>query len=195
MRIADRPKRLRRHGAPVTAPVLEFIGGTPFANAVHAKHVIRFSDPMGRVGSTSKPAGARSLELFYDLVPFGEPIPTWPGERWGGRTWYLRSFTRSPMTVAYPKTSEPMRVVYWGRWASATGEPGPWSATLATRVEGIDRAMLNAPFARGADQTIIITSGVKQLPAVSAVEPPDLVDVNRIDDERRMLPDETAEAA
>jgi hypothetical protein len=120
------------------------------------------------------------IELFVDLVPPGEPIPTWPGARWGGRTWYLRSFTRSPMTVEYPKCDEPMRVVYWARWADATGATGPWSPTLATRVEGYDAALRPARQLGQPEPTIIITSGLKQLP--------DLVERGRVD-VRGLLPD------
>ena len=29
-----------------------------------------------------------------------------------------------------------MLVVYWGRWADAVGNVGPWSATVVSRVEG-----------------------------------------------------------
>jgi hypothetical protein len=158
---------------------------------VDGKHVIRFSDPMGRMGSTAKPAGVAWLELYVDLVPVDEPIPTWPGERWGGRKWHLRSFTRSPMTVDYPKCNERMRVVYWARWANSSGDPGPFSPTLATRVEGIDRALPAGiqPRQLGQrphQQTVIITSGHRQLP--------DLVDVDQID-ERFLLTDESSEAA
>ncbi len=30
----------------------------------------------------------------------------------------------------------PMKVVYWARWADATGGVGPWSKTCVARVEG-----------------------------------------------------------
>jgi hypothetical protein len=197
VKLKERAARPKRRECPQTPPALTFVGPVPYSNTADGKHVIRFRDPFGRDGTSAKPHGATRIELYVDLVPPGEAIPSWPGVRWGGRTWYLRSFTRSPMTVEYPKCDGPMRVVYWARWADATGKQGPWSPTLATRVEGYDLAVRAARQLgqRPHEQTIIITSGVKQLPAVSAVEPPDLVDVNRIDDERRMLPDETAEAA
>jgi hypothetical protein len=38
-----------------------------------------------------------------------------------------------------------MLVVYWGRWADATGNVGPWSNTVVGRVEGwSDRMLLSA---------------------------------------------------
>lgn len=30
----------------------------------------------------------------------------------------------------------PRMIVYWGRWADATGEVGPWSKRVMARVEG-----------------------------------------------------------
>jgi hypoxanthine-guanine phosphoribosyltransferase len=35
-----------------------------------------------------------------------------------------------------------MRIVYWGCWADATGEQGPFSATLATKFVGFDAPTL-----------------------------------------------------
>ena len=29
-----------------------------------------------------------------------------------------------------------MMIVYWGRWADAIGNVGPWSKTITTRIEG-----------------------------------------------------------
>ena len=53
-----------------------------------------------------------------------------------GRPWYLGSFTTSRMEVTYPIPSEPMLVVYWGRWADARGRVGRFSKTCTARVEG-----------------------------------------------------------
>jgi hypothetical protein len=92
--------------------------------------------------------------------------------------------------VTYPKCDERMRVVYWARWASPSGEQGPWSPTLATRIEGVDRALPQGaefPSLHGErEQTIIITTGHRQLP--------NLVDTERVE-VAGLLPDETAEAA
>jgi hypothetical protein len=91
---------------------------------------------LDQFGSGSKPAGATRLELFVDLIGPDEPIPTYPGANYGGRPWYLRSFSRSPLRVTPPTSRVPMLVVYWGRWADATGNVGPWSATVVSCVEG-----------------------------------------------------------
>ena len=35
--------------------------------------------------------------------------------------------TRSPIEVKFPMPATPARIVYWARWADATGEVGPFS--------------------------------------------------------------------
>ena len=139
----------------------------------------------GRRPYLSRPgrlAGAERLELFVDLIPPGEPIPTWPGERTGGRMWFLGAFTRSPLKVLYPKCEQPMVVVYWGRWASGNNDVGPFSDTLVTRIEGRDLTLIESPLEseRVKQQTIIITSGHRQLP--------DLLDVNATVSPAQLLP-------
>jgi hypothetical protein len=83
-----------------------------------------------------KPSGAARIELFVDLIGPDEPVPGSPGANDGGRPWYLRSFSRSPIRIVPPICRVPMLVVYWGRWADAVGNVGPWSATVVSRVEG-----------------------------------------------------------
>jgi hypothetical protein len=86
----------------------------------------------------AKPDGAVRLELFVDLVPEGEPVPKHPFERRSGMGgWYLRSFTKSPIRVEYPRpVNGSMLVVYWARWADATGDFGMFSKTCVARPEG-----------------------------------------------------------
>jgi hypothetical protein len=166
IRVQERPTRLRKRECPQTPPILMFVGPTPGSNAIDGKHILKFLDDW-RKHSHAKPEGAVRLELFVDLVPPAEPIPTWPGERWGGRMWYLRSYTRSPIKVDYPRSDELMRVVYWARWAAASGQTGPFSTTLAARVEGFDRPQMTLTGIAGAGQTrppIIITTVRRQLP-------------------------------
>jgi hypothetical protein len=96
------------------------------------------------VGSSNKakPAGAVRLELFYQLVAPGAPVPPPPRADHGGPEHYLRSYSRSPVRLAPPMSRVPMLVVYWGRWADATGNVGPWSRTVQSRVEAWTDAML-----------------------------------------------------
>ena len=74
-------------------------------------------------GTTPHPPGR-----FVGHVPFGGSVPKGP--------WYLRSYTRSTMRVAFPVPREPALAVYWGRRAGTTGEVGRFSATRRARVEG-----------------------------------------------------------
>ncbi len=137
--IKERPERLRSRECPQEAPDLEFVralhqsGATPM-------HELRFR---ARAAYTSaKPAGATRVELFVDLVPPNEPIPARPGANHGGRPWYLRSYTRSPIVLAPPMARVPMRVVYWARWADSVGNVGPFSATAAAWIEGGSQSWL-----------------------------------------------------
>jgi hypothetical protein len=182
----ERSTRPKPRGCPQTPPKLSFIE----ANPIKGVHVIRFRDPFGKESSDAKPAGADSLELYYDLVPPGEPIPQRPGELTGGHRLYLGYFKRSPMTIKYPKCDKPTRIVYWGCWARAGAKRGPFSATLVTRMDG-DHLLLPQSKQQRREQTIIITEGRRALP--------ELIDTGTVDagqfDERRLLTDETAEAA
>jgi hypothetical protein len=138
LRIEQRPATLARRKCPQTAPALLFEGsnsGKGASGELRDLHVIRFFDAIG-TGTLAKPEGAERLELFVELVARDERVPAHPGELTGGRAWYLRSFTRSPMRIEFPMPAAPRLVVYWGRWAGAGGEVGPWSETLVTRVEG-----------------------------------------------------------
>ena len=126
------------------------------------------------------------MELFVELVPPGEKIPTHPRQLSGGKLWYLRSFTRSPIHVDFPIPDRPMRVVYWARWADSTGNVGPFCPTVVARLEGFENlAMAPALPGPGREhrQRIVITSAMKELPDCRvAVEDAEV-------DERRMLPD------
>jgi hypothetical protein len=186
LRIKQRSDRPKRRTCPETPPKLSFVE----ANVIEGVHVIRFRDPFGKKSSDAKPAGARCMELYYDLVPPDEPIPQRPGERTGGHKLYLRSFTRSPLTIRHPKCDKPMRLVYWGCWVDAAGEQGPFSRTLVTRVDG-DHLYLPQSKQERREQTVIITSGHRALPQIIK---PITIEGAEVD-ERRLLTDETAEAA
>ena len=86
-----------------------------------------------------------------------------------------------------------MVVVYWGRWGAGNNDFGEFSETLVTRIEGRDLTLIESPIPeeRRKQQTIIITSGHRQLPHLlnvnAMIEPPAPLPA---------LPDEeTAEAA
>ncbi len=121
----EQPRRARRRPCPQKGPYLRHVRSEGGA------HVIEFREQIG-TRSRAKPRGAARLELFIEMIEPGRPIPRLPGER----PWYLRSFTSSPMRVEFPLPDGPRMIVYWGRWADATGEVGPWSDRCDARVEG-----------------------------------------------------------
>lgn len=125
--VRERPSRLRRRKCPKQPPYLRYVGSEK------DMHILEFREEFA-TRSKAKPFGAARLELFVDLVPPGESVPMSPDNR-TGRAWYLRSFTTNPIRVEFPMPKEPKLVVYWGRWADATGEVGRWSQTVVARVE------------------------------------------------------------
>jgi len=151
LRLKERPKTLKPRKCPKNPPILIFKGsrdgmvgeiGDGSGSGVHVLNFFDYVDNCIRdVGTIrrAKPDGAVRLELFVDLVPSGEAVPRTPADRMcAGRGWplYLRSFTKSPIEVEFPLPSQPMLVVYWGRWADATGEVSRFSKTCVARVEG-----------------------------------------------------------
>lgn len=126
--------RRKRQACPQEPPRVRFVRALHVASGASPRHELSFGaiNAMGK----AKPAGAARLELFVDLVPPDEAIPSHPGANLGGRPWYLRSFTRSPIKVTPPMARVPMRVVYWARWADSTGDVGPFSATCVGWIEG-----------------------------------------------------------
>lgn len=150
LRIKVRKKKLGKSVTPKLPPRLVFAGsgdgvvGGIATGSGSGIHVLKYYDAQdGDVinGASDigivrkcKPDGAVRIEIFFDMVPPGEPVPTHPAER--GWPKYLRSYTRSPMEVEYPIPSQPMLIVYWGRWADSTGNTSRWSKTCVARVEG-----------------------------------------------------------
>ncbi len=138
--LRERPAKVKQKPVPAEPPRLTFVRALHEANAAMPMHELQFSEIHN--WSRKKPEGVERLELFVDLLPVDEPIPGHPGANHGGRPWYLRSFTRSPIVLAPPMTRVPMRVVYWGRWADSTGNVGPFSATAVAWIEGGSSHML-----------------------------------------------------
>jgi hypothetical protein len=130
--IRERTARPKMTPCPQEPPRLRFVRALHQAGA-SPRHELSFTSyDMKR----ARPDGAVRLELFVDLVSPDEPIPSHPGANLGGRPWYLRSFTRTPIVLAPPMPRVPMRVLYWGRWADSAGGVGPFGATCAAWIEG-----------------------------------------------------------
>lgn len=130
--VSERPTRGRRRRCPQEPPRITFEQALHRSNGTAPTHELRFASLDGK----PKAAGANRLELFVDLISPDEPIPTHPGDNHGGRPWYLRSYTRSPIRIVPPMAKVAMRVVYWARWADSTGNVGPFSASAVGWVEG-----------------------------------------------------------
>ena len=166
VRIAEKPDKLRKRACPQTRPKLYLVAAKRGWQIQNNRHLIRFVDST-RTHSQAKPDGAATLELFVDVIPAGEPAPDYPSHRFGGHPMYLRSYSRSPIDVEYPKFAGPVQVLYWGRWASATGETGPFSRTLAVAVEPFaTQPALPDRTSRGAaaEQTVVVTTLRRELP-------------------------------
>lgn len=142
LRIKEPAKKLKPRKYPQGPPVLQFIGtgdgvamesGPGGGSGVHVLKVWHV-DALDNL-QKKKPDGAERIEVFFDLVPPGEPIPRHPAER--GWPKFLCSRTGHKIEVEYPvPISGPMLVVYWVRWANATGGVGKFSKTCVARVEG-----------------------------------------------------------
>lgn len=132
--IRQRPRRLKRRKCPKEPPYLRFLR----SGARGCTHVLEYRN--GHLGGgKAKPAGAARLELFADFVPPGQPIPHHPAALTGIAR-YLRSYSKNPIEVKLPipgaPADRPMLLVYWGRWADATGEVGCFSRATVAKVEG-----------------------------------------------------------
>lgn len=153
LRIQGLPRRAGETTCPQRAPMLRFLGsGDGVSDEAgigggSGVHVLEYRDVevAPRTGSTrwrkTRPSGAARLELYFDFVPPGQPIPQHPAEL-SGWPRYLRSYTKNRIEVTVPRShSGPMLVVYWARWAGATGDVGPFSRTCVARWEGANVAL------------------------------------------------------
>ena len=148
--LQPRSGKRRSRICPQEPPFLEFRQALHGASGALPMHELKFSSVDY---SSTKPPGATRLELFVDLIAPDEPVPYFPGANDGGRPWYLRSFSRSPIRVAPPICRVPMLVLYWGRWADAIGNVGPFSQTVVSRIEGWSRhVMMHDPKSRRPEQ-------------------------------------------
>lgn len=194
LRLKVRPRRLGKRQCPKHPPRLQFLGsgdgqvGNVGTGSGSGIHVIRYCDgndgvpvhassEVGRV-RRAKPDGAVRVELFFDLVPWGEAVGRHPAQR--GWPKYLRSFTRSPMEVEFPIPSQPMLVVYWARWADSTGQVSRWSEPCVARIEGwsaagppaLPQQSMASLRSEEARMTVVHTPIAGELPAAARSDTP-----------------------
>ncbi|MGB7159030.1 MAG: hypothetical protein WBD40_13255 [Tepidisphaeraceae bacterium] len=172
VRVAEKSEKRGKRACPQAAPRLHFVASKSGGWNEPGMHRLMFFDRSKTQTSRAKPDGAVRIELFVDLVAPGEPMPHSPGEHTGGWPRYLRSFSRSPITVQYPKLNGATRIVYWARWANATGEVGRYSQPLVAALDmwTAQPQMLPAPEteAQRIEQRVTVTSAQKQLPMSDA---------------------------
>ena len=165
--VSERSKKPRKPPCPTTPPWLRFVRSTGDERSSEPVHVLQFREAMMAGGKSASDETVR-LELFVELVSArAHPIPAHPAQLTGGWVKYLRSYTRSPIRVEFPMAQQPMRVVYWARWADSTGNVGPFCKTVVARVEGWDnmpRALPQPNAGRQRQQRIVITAASKELP-------------------------------
>jgi len=97
--------------------------------------------------------------------------------------------------VDYPKFAGPVQLLYWGRWASATGETGPFSRTLAVPVDAfaLQPALPDRTNPAPAEQqTVFVTTVRRKLPDCVKT-----IDALRAESSRLLPPltEQTADAA
>ncbi len=186
LRIKVRKKKLGKSNVPQRPPALQFlgsgdgVGGSVAVGSGSGIHVLKYFDdnnamvisPSSKHGVVynRRPDGAARIELYFEMVPAGEPVPKHPAER--GWPKYLRSYTRSPMEVEYPIPSQPMLIVYWAKWADSTGNTSRWSRTCVARVEGWTSnaaALTDGSAAQPVETKFVVISSpiVGELPAPS----------------------------
>ena len=122
-----------RRGAPQTRPLLLIVdSGT--------SHLIRWSDAAtpNRVG---KPDGCAMLQLFVALGPERVNRPeqarllnVYTANRVKLVPQGMQDLAQLLSVSAGGGPTRPRYATYFARWASATGEPGPWSFPTAVRL-------------------------------------------------------------
>lgn len=142
--IKVRSGRPQTRACPAEPPRLKFVRAMHEGTGSPPRHELSFE---AWDGQSKRPTGATRLELFVELLPVDAKVPASPveaavGNGFGGRLWYWRSYTKSPIELVPPLPDRPMRVVYWARWAGSAGDVGPFSGPAAGWVEGGSAAHL-----------------------------------------------------
>jgi hypothetical protein len=104
---------------PESSPLLNIIGATPGA------HTVRYADT-NTPDKAAKPFGAVQLQLFVAVGtgPVADP----------SAAAFHGAFTKNPVGVAFDAADDGKVATYFGRWASRTGEVGPWSLPVSMRI-------------------------------------------------------------
>lgn len=104
---------------PVTSPILNIIAATPGA------HTLRFADSMD-TEKRARPFGAANIQIFVAITD--EPIQD------ESHAHFLGAYTKSPIAVAFTAEDDGKLASYIGRWASVSGDTGPFSVPVSMRI-------------------------------------------------------------
>jgi hypothetical protein len=104
---------------PQTSPLLSILGNTP------GSQTLVYADSSSPE-SKAKPFGATELQLFLAIGP-DEPASLADAR-------FYAKVTRNPVGVEFSEADDGKIATYYGRWASARGEFGPWSLPVSMRI-------------------------------------------------------------
>jgi hypothetical protein len=105
---------------PQTAPILGILGNTQGAQT------LEFRDPTLPM-KRSKPFGATEMQLFLAVTDGEGPAPL-------AEARFHLKVTRNPIAVEFGQNDNCRTATYYGRWASAKGEFGPFSQPVAMKI-------------------------------------------------------------
>jgi hypothetical protein len=86
---------------------------------------LRFSDD-NTPDSRAKPYGVTELQLFRGVAD-DERLPI-------AECQFYRKITRNPVEVMFTQEDDGKLATYYARWATKTGETGPWSNPVSFRI-------------------------------------------------------------
>lgn len=106
--------------APTTNPIISIVNATPL------QHVLRYRDETASPTVKAKPYGVTQLYLYgtASATPITDPAVLL----------FLGSRTKSPALIEWQAGDVGKTAYYAARWATRTGEIGPWSPIVSFTV-------------------------------------------------------------
>jgi hypothetical protein len=119
--VGVRPENSERTpiNCPQSSPLLSILGNTP------GTQTVVYADTT-TPDSKAKPFGAANLQLMVGIGTV-EPAPLSTCQFYG-------AFTKNPIAVEFGEADDGKIATFYGRWASARGETGPWSLPISMRI-------------------------------------------------------------
>ena len=104
---------------PATSPLMNIVVNTP------GVQTLRYADS-ATPDSAAKPPGAIALQLFCAVGAAPVTDPAAAGFR--------GAYTKNPVSVPFDAADDGKVATYFARWATRTGEVGPWSLPVSMRI-------------------------------------------------------------